>query len=237
MYRTCYAAFPNDPKSALCHWKIAWSQYLADPARAAAMLREHLNRYPDSDHTCTAIYFLGRIAEANRDGGAARVYYERLTGFYPNYYYAMLARGRLAGVAGASRSAEVTKYLSALQLPKATPPEMFVATPLTKERIERARLLAGAGLDDFAEGELRFGAKTDGQPQLMAAGAGGAGESPRRARSGDPLHQALRARIFVDVDGSRRRTNSGGWHSRCRTGIRLRRMRARNRWIRIWLPH
>ncbi len=170
LYRTCYAAFPNDPKSALCHWKIAWSQYLADPARAAAMLREHLNRYPDSDHTCTAIYFLGRIAEANRDGGAARVYYERLTGFYPNYYYAMLARGRLAqpGVSGAARSVEVAKYLSALQLPKATHPETFVATALTKERIERAHLLAGAGLDDYAEGELRFGAKTDGQPQLMA---------------------------------------------------------------------
>jgi soluble lytic murein transglycosylase len=43
-----------------------------------------------------------------------------------------------------------------------------VANQTTKDRIERARLLAGAGLDDFAEGELRYGAKVDGQPQLMA---------------------------------------------------------------------
>jgi len=43
-----------------------------------------------------------------------------------------------------------------------------VPTSTTKERIERAELLASAGLDDFADSELRYGAKVDGQPQLMA---------------------------------------------------------------------
>ena len=38
----------------------------------------------------------------------------------------------------------------------------------TKARIDRARLLAAAGLDDWADTELRFGAKTDGQPHVLA---------------------------------------------------------------------
>ena len=168
-YRTCYESFPNDSRSSHCHWKVAWAQYLRDPARAAAMLREHLTRYPDSEHASPAIYFLGRIAESNQDWGAARVYYERLNSLYPNYYYSMLARSRLSQPgANAARSVETSQFLTALQLTKPAHPETFVATPLTKERIERARLLATAGLDDFAEGELRCGAKTDGQPQLMA---------------------------------------------------------------------
>jgi soluble lytic murein transglycosylase len=134
------------------------------------MLREHLKRYPDSDHTSPALYFLGRIAESKQDWGAARVYYERINSLYPNYYYAMLARARLSrpGVSSAARSPEGSQFLSALPLPKPSGPEAFVANQITKDRIERARLLAGAGLDDFAEGELRYGAKVDGQPQLMA---------------------------------------------------------------------
>jgi soluble lytic murein transglycosylase len=170
LYRTGFASFPNDPRSAYCHWKVAWAEYLRDPLAAAPLLKEHLTRYPDSDHASPSIYFLGRIAETNQDASAARVYYEKLNSLFPNYYYAMLARERLAqsGVRNAARSADASQFLSALQIPKPGHPETFVATALTKDRIERARLLAGAGLDDLAECELRYGAKVDGQPQLMA---------------------------------------------------------------------
>jgi soluble lytic murein transglycosylase len=170
LYRACYESFPNDPRSAQCHWKFAWAHYLADPAGSELLLREHLKRYPDSDHASPAIYFLGRIAESRQDWAAARVYYERLNSLYPNYYYAMLARARLSqpGVLAATRSPEVSQFLNAVPLPKPSRPETFVANQITKDRIERARLLASAGLDDFAENELRCGAKMDGQPQLMA---------------------------------------------------------------------
>jgi soluble lytic murein transglycosylase len=156
LYRACYQAFPSDPRSDQCHWKFAWAQYLRDPAVAESLLQEHLKLYPDSDHASPAMYFLGRIAEFKHDTAAARVSYERLSSLYPNYYYAMLARGRLAqmGVAAGARQAAHS--------------ETFVASAVTKVRMERARLLLSAGLDDLAEGELRCGAKADGQPQLMA---------------------------------------------------------------------
>jgi soluble lytic murein transglycosylase len=48
------------------------------------------------------------------------------------------------------------------------PSQSFVPSATTNERIERAHLLASVALDDLAENELRFGAKLDGQPQIMA---------------------------------------------------------------------
>ena len=40
-YRACYASFPSEVQAAHCHWKVAWSTYLARRADARAMLREH----------------------------------------------------------------------------------------------------------------------------------------------------------------------------------------------------
>ena len=44
----------------------------------------------------------------------------------------------------------------------------FEADAVTKARIDRARLLASAGLDDWADAELRFGARTDSQRHVLA---------------------------------------------------------------------
>ncbi len=169
LYQTCSDAFQNDPQSATCNWKIAWAQYLKDQASAEKLFQEYLKRYPDSDHSSTALYFLGRIAELKSDWGSARAYYEEINNRFPNYYYAMLARDRLQApsIVSAARTAEATQFLGTLRLP-ARQIEDFQASPLTHQRIDRAHLLANAGLDDLAESELRFGAKTDGQTQIMA---------------------------------------------------------------------
>jgi soluble lytic murein transglycosylase len=170
LFRACYQAFPNDPQASVCHWKVTWAEYLRDPSRAATLFEEHLTRYPGSDHMTAALYFLGRIAESKADWASARAYYEEINTAYPNYYYAVLARERLqaASVSGATPSADVLRFLAGAQFAKRRTPETFEANATTKERIDRANLLAAAGLDDLAESELRFGAKADGQPQIMA---------------------------------------------------------------------
>jgi soluble lytic murein transglycosylase len=170
LYRTCYESFPNEPRSAQCQWRIAWTQYLRDSSGAAKLLQDHLERYPDSDRASTALYFLGRIAESKSDLGTARVYYERIDKAFPNYYYAMLARERLAlqAISGATPAADALQFLNGLQLMPHRSSESFVATSITTERIGRSHLMASAGLDDLAENELRFGAKKDGQPQILA---------------------------------------------------------------------
>ncbi|HMD47893.1 MAG TPA: transglycosylase SLT domain-containing protein, partial [Bryobacteraceae bacterium] len=169
LFKTCSESFAGDPEAAVCHWKIAWAQYQKDPAGAERLFQEHLKRYAGSDRTSSALYFLGRIAELNSNLGSARVYYEEIDSHFPNYYYAMLARERLQSsrVASAPRSAETAQFIEAIHLPP-RPSRDFQSSPLTKQRIERAHLLADAGLDDMSETELRFGAKADGQPQIMA---------------------------------------------------------------------
>lgn len=170
LYRICFETFASDPQSAACHWKVTWATYLRDPAQAEGMLREHLTHYTASDQTSPALYYLGRIAESKSDWATARAYYDALSNAYPNYYYAIVARERLENpaVAGAVASPAAAQFLSAIQIVNRRAPESFDPTPLTKQRIERARLLDVAGLDDFAEAELRFGAKVDGQPQVIA---------------------------------------------------------------------
>jgi soluble lytic murein transglycosylase len=170
LYRTCFETFANDSQSAACHWKVTWSTYLRDPAQAEAMLREHLTSYAASDQTSPALYYLGRIAESKSDWPKARAYYDAVNIAYPNYYYAILARERLEtpSLLTAPAEAATAQFLSAIQIVNRRAPESFDPTPLTKQRLERARLLDLAGLDDLSEAELRFGAKADGQPQIIA---------------------------------------------------------------------
>lgn len=170
LYRTCFESFANDPQSAGCHWKVTWSTYLRDPLQAESMLREHLTRYAASDQTSPALYYLGRIAESKSDWTTARAYYDAVNNAYPNYYYAILARERLEtpSLLAVTAAPTAAQFLSAIQIVNRRAPESFDPTPLTKQRIERARLLDVAGLDDLSEAELRFGARVDGQPQVIA---------------------------------------------------------------------
>src|SRR5580704_2463546 len=96
LYRACAVSFPNEPQSAGCHWKVAFATYLRDQQSAVPLLREHIRLYPDSEDVTGAMYFLARAAEARQDVGVARAWYQRLVTVYPNFYYALLARDRLA---------------------------------------------------------------------------------------------------------------------------------------------
>jgi peptidoglycan lytic transglycosylase len=170
LYRTCFESFGSDPQTASCHWKVTWYTYLHDPLQAESMLREHLTRYAASAEVSPALYYLGRIAESKSDWAAAHAYYQAIDNAFPNYYYAILARERLEApsVAGTSDSPSAVQFLSALPIADRRTPDSFEPTSLTQQRIARARLLDTAGLEDLAEAELRFGAKVDGQPQIMA---------------------------------------------------------------------
>jgi len=188
-----YASFPGEPPAAQAHWRMAFRAYLENRDDAAALLREHVTRYPAHPTAGGALYFLGRGAEREENFGAAASYYEHLAKALPNTYYAVLARQRLADVpelraAGASPS--VAEFLAMLALPQAkpVPPE---ATAATTARLDRSHLLRTAGLADLADAELRFGARTDGQPALLAMEMAAAADTP---------YQGLRAMKSLTSD-------------------------------------
>ncbi len=179
LYKAAYTDFPGEPAAGLCHWKVTFQAYLQGKSDATDLLREHLRNYPGHATAPAALYFLGRLAEQEGDVAAAKVYYQKLAAAFENYYYALLARDRLrdARLAGAPLSQQASEFTSTLSFPRAKPLETD-ATAATGVRIERSRLLRSAGLNDLADGELRYGAHTDGQPALLAMEMAASADSP-----------------------------------------------------------
>ncbi|MGP8243419.1 MAG: transglycosylase SLT domain-containing protein [Bryobacteraceae bacterium] len=169
LYRAAAEEFPSAPGAAVYHWKVAFYEYLHDKGDAGSLLREQIVRYPGHSSAASAAYFLGRQAESEGDFPAARVYYEWLASARSNYYYGMLARACLARaeVKNAKPSQTARQFLASASMaaPLPLPSQPTAATTL---RIRRSRLLRSAGLADLADAELRFGARTDGQPALLA---------------------------------------------------------------------
>ncbi len=170
LYRAAWVTFPSDSTTAYCHWKISWDAYLANKHDARELMREQVEHYPGDNRAATALYYLGRLSENENDPATARAYYERLTAEFPNFYYAVLGRERLAEsrVVAAAAAPKVAEWLDAIEFPAHADYSSQSPNDATKARIERVRLLVSAGLTDFADAEVRFGSKTDGQPHLLA---------------------------------------------------------------------
>ncbi len=168
IYRACYEAFRSDPRAAGCHWRVVWGHYLRRRADAAELLRAHLLLFPASEQASAAMYFLGRLAEASPDVSVARAYYGEIIREYPNYYYTVLARDRLAQLGAGAPSPGAIDFLRGVSFPARARTMNFEPNATAKARLERARMLVSAGLEDWAEGELRFGAQTEDQPNVLA---------------------------------------------------------------------
>lgn len=162
LYQACMTNFPNNPKADFCHWKLVWSSYIRRRPEAATLLRQHVERYGSaSEKANAALYFLGRLT-------GEPAYYKTVVQRYPNTYYSLVAAERLAESARKVADKPATlQWLSKLPLAEPlTPP--VTQSRLTRQRIERARLLMAAGLDRLAENELRFGAKGEEMPLYLA---------------------------------------------------------------------
>jgi soluble lytic murein transglycosylase len=165
-YRACYESFPKDPQAAMCHWKVVWAHYLRRRPDSADLLRAHVRLFPASEDTPAALYYLGRMAEGSGDLPAARAYYDEITREYPNFYTG-LARERLKHVT-AQPSPAVNEFLRSVTFPTRARKLDFQPNATAQARLERSRMLILAGLEDWAEGELKFGAQTEDQPHVLA---------------------------------------------------------------------
>jgi soluble lytic murein transglycosylase len=182
LYKAAYENFPADPAAGLYHWKVTFQSYLHNALDSERMLRDHLLQYPQHNTAGAALYFLGRRMEQDGKPGAAAVYYRRIAGTFPNHYYAMLSRERLRepSIAAAAPAPEAVAFAASLKLveARAVPAE---GTRISALRIERSQLLRAAGLADLADAELRFGARTDGPPSVMAMALAESAAAPHQA--------------------------------------------------------
>ena len=168
LYRVCFETFPTSMQAPMCHWKYTWSVYVRRKKEAGDRLRDHVKFYPGSEKANTALYFLGRLSEDSHDIPAANTYYNEVSRRYPNTYYAMLARDRLKILKSGAESAQVAAFLHEVPFPAIQFDTDLRANEVTLARIDRSRLLGQAGLMDFVELELRYGARNGGQAIPMA---------------------------------------------------------------------
>ena len=169
LFRACADQFPGSPAAAACHWKVVWRAYLDHRAEAEGLLQEHLARFPASDRAGAALYYLGRIQEEKGDFSAAQLYFSELRSRFPNYYYSILAASRPQPAAGGAAGASAARqFLASVAWPQRPRTASFEPDEEGRWRIRRARQLAEASLENWAEIELRFGARNGASPYPLA---------------------------------------------------------------------
>ncbi len=161
-YAEIYQRQKNSKQGPFTHWKTAWLTYrMGKKDDAKRLFEEQLSMYPNSAEVPNAIYWLGRMAESEGDKKLARAYYQKLADNYRYFYYANLARVRMAGVGD-----EVVDPPLLESLPRPAAPPRDWDLPADNVRAQKAQLLANAALYDFAVAEMQ--AASPGSPPWEA---------------------------------------------------------------------
>lgn len=147
-----------------CAWKVAFNSYFQRQSDAYQKLTNFVERFPTAPQTSGALYYLGRLSES-KDPVTAKSFYLRINESFPNHYYGVLARERLAEAKFRNVTAQAIYATLAFPTVEAT---SFEADKEIKERTARAQLLASAALDAYAEQELRYYSKSGGPAPVVA---------------------------------------------------------------------
>ncbi len=144
--------FPDSSMAPASHWHAAWLNYrLGDEKVAAQLFDEQIARYPNDAHLSAALYWRGIVyQEYEKNPAAAAAYYKKLVDAFRHYYYAGLAQQRLAALG----AVDPTTMPQLAQIDDPTVPELTDEIPDDEIHVERSRLLANAGLNQYIVPEI-----------------------------------------------------------------------------------
>lgn len=171
-FRELQQRFPTGGRASYAHWKAAWLTLRQGRTEEAKKLfEEQIALYPSGNETSAALYWRARLAEEDNDPAMARAFYQELIDRYRNYYYAELARERLAKLPAAA--ADPPDYPVLDHIPPLRHGDKIELSepPADDLHVEKAQLLGNGGLVDFAVRELQAAAATDGGNWALAAEA------------------------------------------------------------------
>ena len=145
--------FPTSTYAPSAHWRSAWMSYrMRRYADAARLMDEQIQQYGGGIEVPSALYWRGRLYEDEEHNfGQAVNYYRALTSAYANFYYAVLARQRLA-VLSTQQAAEPSPVLISVKPPII--PELTGELPENDTHLIKARLLANAALNEYIGPEI-----------------------------------------------------------------------------------
>ncbi len=152
-YTTLVTLFPRSTYAPSAHWRAAWMNYrIRNYSEAARLMDEQIQQYGGGIEIPSALYWRGRIYEDEEHNfGQAANYYRALNTTYTNYYYAILARQRLA-VIGNKDKAEPSPVLASVH--PTDVPDLSPELPEDDIHLIKARLLANASLNEFIGPEI-----------------------------------------------------------------------------------
>jgi len=144
--------FPDNKYAPSAHWRAGWLSYrqgLYDDA--AHLFDEQIRMYPYATETVSALYWRARLYETRDHNPAlAAANYRAIVRAYQHYFYAQMARERLAAL-GTIPVISVPG-LDRFKAPPA--PELDGDVPDDSDHLAKARLLANAGLNDYIPREI-----------------------------------------------------------------------------------
>ena len=145
--------FPHDKNASAAHWRSGWLSYrLGQYADAARIFDEQIRLYPAAAETVSALYWRGRLYEIkDHDPALAAADYHTIVRAYQHYFYAQMARARLAAM-GSTRAASAEE-LDRFQAPPA--PHLVDTFPEDSPHLAKARLLVNAGLNEYVAQEIK----------------------------------------------------------------------------------
>jgi soluble lytic murein transglycosylase len=144
--------FPQNNNAAAAHWRAGWWSYRQGLyPQAAKVFEEQIRLYPNAKETVSALYWRARLYEQqDHEPGMAAAHYRTLIASYSHFFYAQMAKERLAalGDAPAAVVPPLDKYLPA-EIPK-----LDATVPDGDPHLVKAHLLVNAGLTEYVPQEL-----------------------------------------------------------------------------------
>ena len=152
-YKLLVERFPTSLYAPSAHWREAWMNYrLRNYSEAARLMDEQVLRYGAGTEVPAALYWRGRMYEdEEHDFAHAAAYYRSVDANYPNYYYGLLARQRLAVLGQQPQVAETAALGSVRHLDV---PDLTDAVPANDPHVIKAKLLANAALNEYIAPEI-----------------------------------------------------------------------------------
>jgi soluble lytic murein transglycosylase len=161
------AHFPQNKNAAAAHWRAGWLSYRQGQYEEATRLfDEQIKLYPAAAETVSALYWRGRLYETQDHYPAlAAANYRAIIRTYQHYFYAQMARERLAAL-GKMEPASAPQLDQFQPLPQ---PKLVDSFPADSPHLAKARLLANAGLNEYVAEEIKADSDSDSWSALAEA--------------------------------------------------------------------
>ena len=146
--------FPQNTNAPAAHWRAGWWSYRQGQyAEAARLFEEQIHLYPAARETVSALYWRARLYEQqDHQVALAATHYRTIIANYSHYFYAQMARERLAALGNAGPASS-----TAPALPRLTPPSvphLDTDVPDGDPHLVKAHLLVNAGMSEYVPQEI-----------------------------------------------------------------------------------